>query len=139
MIEFSIEHQDINPNVNTYREWLEKVVDGFNGVISEINYILTTDDVLWDLNKTYLNHDYYTDILTFDRTEGKHIAGDVYISLDRVSENAEEYEVSFEEELRRVMAHGLLHMLGLKDSNEEEKLNMRAAETAALKLFHVKQ
>ena len=139
MIEFAVEHKHIEPIVDSYPEWLVSVATQHGKNISDITYIFTTDDRVLALNKKYLKHDYFTDILTFDRSEGHVLSGDVYISLDRVKENAEQFNVSFENELRRVMVHGILHMIGLKDKNEEQKRHMRDAENAAMELFHVKQ
>ena len=122
-----------------YASWLERLATSHDHKISHITYILSTDRHILMLNQEYLDHNYYTDVLTFDRTESGKLAGDIYISLDRVHENAEKYNVSFEEELRRVMAHGLLHMVGMGDSTEEERRRIHEAEDAALELFHVKQ
>ena len=88
-------------------------------------------------NQKYLNHDYYTDIITFDYTEEDQISGDLMISYERVKENAKKENVSVQEELRRVMAHGVLHLLGFKDKSEREAAEMRSQEDAALGLFHV--
>ena len=90
-----------------------------------------------DLNNQYLNHNYYTDIITFDYTEKDVIGGDLFISYDRVKENAKQEGVLIQHELRRVMVHGVLHLLGLRDKTEAEVKKMRAAENVALKVFHV--
>lgn len=139
MISVAIEHDSIKPIVEGYPGWLERLAASYACRISDITYILSTDQHLLKLNKEYLDHNFFTDILTFDRTENRVLAGDVYISLDRVQDNARTYDVSFETELRRVMAHGILHMVGMKDSTEEEQQRMRKAEDTALELFHVKQ
>jgi rRNA maturation RNase YbeY len=139
MIEIINEHESRKPVVTGHWEWLEQVATKHGFFISEITYIFCTDERLLELNQQFLNHDFYTDILTFDRSEGKYLAGDVYISLDRVDDNSSSYGVSFEEELRRVMAHGMLHMIGFKDKSEQEQEKMRNAENEALELFHVKQ
>ena len=139
MIDFAFEHKDIIPSLTNHETWLRRLASHHNAEISDIAYIFCSDNRLLKLNQTYLKHDYYTDILTFDRTEGKILSGDIYISLDRVQENANKYEVSFEEELRRVMAHGILHMLGIDDKTERGRQKMNSAENKALELFHVKQ
>lgn len=139
MIEFVVQHEDMDPDMTGYESWIVQVADLHEKNISEITYILTTDQEVLHLNQQYLDHDYYTDILTFERTEGALLSGDVYISLDRVRENAKKFDVSFDEELRRVMIHGLLHMIGYSDSEQEEKKKIRVAENEALELFHVKQ
>ena len=105
--------------------------------MGEISIVMCSDELLLETNQKYLNHDYYTDIITFDYTEEDQISGDLMISYDRVKENAKKENVSVQEELRRVMAHGVLHLLGLKDKSEREAAEMRAQEDAALVLFHV--
>ena len=101
--------------------------------VGEISYIFCSDDYLLDINKTYLKHDFYTDIITFDYTDAKKISGDLYISIDRVRDNAQELNLGFEQELHRVIIHGVLHLLGLKDKTEEEAKEMRKAEEECLK------
>ncbi|MDH3795494.1 MAG: rRNA maturation RNase YbeY [Flavobacteriaceae bacterium] len=122
-----------------HRSWLIRAVDQEGHNISEITYILTTDAELLELNSNFLGHDYYTDILTFDRSDNKTLNGDIFISTERVKENAVLYDESEEEELRRVMIHGILHMMGYNDSNEEEKKLMHKKENIYLKMFHVEQ
>jgi rRNA maturation RNase YbeY len=92
---------------------------------------------LLELNKKYLNHDTYTDIISFDYTDGRTIAGDIFISVDRLRENAQLFAVTFTEELRRVMAHGILHLMGYKDKSKNEIMTMRDKESEKLRLFHV--
>lgn len=98
---------------------------------------MCSDERLWEINRKYLNHDFYTDIITFDYSEGVEISGDLMISYERVKENAKEEKVTVQQELRRVMAHGVLHLLGFKDKSEEDAAEMRSQEDAALDLFHV--
>ncbi len=100
-----------------------------------IQYIFMSDEQLYEMNMEYLNHDTYTDILTFDMSEGDEIAGDMYISIDRVKDNAKEMGVPWQEELDRVMVHGLLHLLGYNDKTEEEKRIMREKEDEYLLVF----
>lgn len=139
MIEFFVEHDDIKPDLKGYEDWICRLGESHGQNISNITYILSTDSHLLDLNRQYLEHDFFTDVLTFDLGTGGELAGDIYISLDRVMENAAEQDLSWEEELRRVMAHGLLHLLGEDDSTKQEILRMRELENEALELFHVKQ
>lgn len=114
--------------------WLSKVCDLEQKSIKEINIIFCSDEYLLAMNKEYLSHDYYTDIITFDYyTEA--ITGDLFISIDRVRENALMNNVSFDNELRRVIAHGVLHLLGYGDKSEEESILMRKKENAALALI----
>ncbi|MGY3792464.1 rRNA maturation RNase YbeY [uncultured Aquimarina sp.] len=137
MINFFYESVATNINELSTVSWLNKVAVSEKKSIGEISLILCLDDYLLDINQKYLNHDTYTDIISFDNTMGNELAGDIFISVDRVKENAEIYDVDFEEELRRVMVHGLLHFCGYKDKTEEEKLVMRQKENEKLKMFHV--
>jgi rRNA maturation RNase YbeY len=111
-----------------YEVWLHTVayLEGFE--VSNLDYVFVTDDELLEMNKTYLDHDYYTDIITFDYTEGNILAGDMFISTDRVKENAVEFGVSFEKELMRVCVHGLLHLCGYGDKTDNEINLMREKE-----------
>ncbi|MEZ4686576.1 MAG: rRNA maturation RNase YbeY [Bacteroidia bacterium] len=111
--------------------WLESIARDHQFAIGEINYIFCSDDYLLALNRTHLDHDYYTDILTFPYQQ-KPIISDIYISVDRVKENAETHDTDFEKELHRVMVHGLLHLLGYDDHSEEDVLEMRKAEDLAI-------
>ena len=118
----------------------DKISTGLNDVakdhqskIKNILYIFCDDEYLLEINKEHLGHDYYTDIITFPYEEGKIIEADVLISLDRVQDNAQEYEVDYKEELMRVMVHGLLHLIGFRDKSEDETASMRAEENKALK------
>jgi probable rRNA maturation factor len=108
--------------------WLENVAKLETKSISSLTYIFCSDDYLLDINNTYLGHDYYTDIITFPYKEGDDVESDLYISLDRVKENAEDYDVSYENELKRVMVHGLLHLFGYGDKTEEDIRMMREKE-----------
>jgi len=103
--------------------WLMKIIASENKNLGDIAYIFCDDDYLLRLNQKYLDHDTYTDVITFDYTNGNTIAGDVFISTDRVRENAEHFNVDFEEELRKVMSHGILHLFGYGDKEEEEIKN----------------
>ena len=100
--------------------------------LGTINYSFLKDDDLLEMNKTFLGHNFYTDIISFDYSEKKTLAGDIYISVDRVMENSKEYKCSFEMELNRVMIHGILHFMGLKDKTKSEAANMRQAENKSL-------
>ena len=120
----------------TMADWLVRVAAAHKATIHEINYILVSDQYLLKLNQNYLDHDTLTDIITFPYDEDEHsdLGGDIYISIERVRENAIEFGVSFEDELGRVMAHGLLHLIGFEDKKPEAQKQMRAAEDAALLL-----
>jgi len=131
-----ISFQDILPvDINKtffYEKWIEEVVihEGFQ--LGDISIILCSDEYLLTINKEYLSHDYYTDIITFDYTENNVISGDLFISGDRVEENAKEYNISFLHELNRVIIHGVLHLCGYKDKTIGEKQEMRNKEDEML-------
>lgn len=120
-----------------YNLWLTKscATEGYS--ISELNYIFCDDDYLLKINQDYLQHDYLTDIITFDYVIGKSISGDLYISIDRIIENAKEFNVTFDNELKRVMVHGVLHLMGYSDKSDTATAEMRAKEDEKIKLFHV--
>lgn len=116
--------------------WLQSVATAEGQSIGEINYIFCSDDYILSINEEYLNHDYYTDIITFDNRDNTQddIEADIFVSIDRVQENAQMIQVPFDTELRRVMVHGLLHLLGYHDKSEEEISQMREKEEAYLSL-----
>ena len=113
-------------------EWIQNIVQQEDKKLGEINYIFCDDEYLHKINVEFLNHDTYTDIISFDYTMGRTISGDIYISVDRVIENAKSFGVSFQNELHRVMIHGVLHYLGWKDKTETEKTAMRNKENDCL-------
>lgn len=116
--------------------WITEIAKEKKFRIQTLNYIFCTDDYLLEINKNYLNHDTYTDIITFDQSEFEgEIEGDIYISIDRVKENSKILETKYEEELLRVLIHGLLHLCGYKDKNQREKETMRREEEKAMNLF----
>jgi probable rRNA maturation factor len=115
--------------------WIDNVVSEEGFCIGEINYIFCDDEYLHKLNVEFLQHDTLTDIISFDNTLGNLISGDIYISIERVTDNAKDFNVSFLDELHRVMIHGVLHYMGYKDKSEEEKIKMRNAENMALSRF----
>ena len=115
--------------------WISDIVRGHGKKIGRIQYVFVTDEYLFEMNSRFLQHDYYTDIITFDYHVGDVISGELFISVDRILDNAVTFDVSTEEELHRVMAHGLLHLLGFKDGSVAQKVRMREAETQALSLL----
>lgn len=118
------------------KQWLRLIAENKGYIVQDLNYIFCSDEYLLDINIQYLNHDTYTDIVTFDQSEYENeIEGDIYISIDRVKENAATLKTTYNLELLRVLAHGLLHLCGLKDKTEKEKKEMRKEEDAALSLF----
>lgn len=116
--------------------WLNELVVHHGSSIVQLTYIFCSDEYLLDINKSYLSHDYYTDIITFPFQQGKKLESDIFISLDRVKDNATLNEVSYQDELLRVMSHGVLHLLGMKDKEEEDVLKMRAEEDKAILSYH---
>lgn len=117
------------------KDWILNCIKKYKKTAGKINFIFCPDTYLLEINKEYLNHDYYTDIITFDYCEGESVSGDIYISVERVDENSKKLNEVFNIELHRVMIHGILHLIGLKDSTEEEKLKMRSAEESCLTYY----
>ena len=119
------------------KNWINCLVREHKGEISALQYIFCDDAYLLSINKEYLNHDTLTDIVTFRYSEFPHpLESDIYISVERVRDNAEAFQASFEEELRRVMIHGVLHLLGFKDKNKSDKEKMREEEDKSLLFFN---
>lgn len=114
--------------------WIQEVITKEHLELGELSYVFCSDDFLHEMNLEYLEHDTLTDIITFDYREGNMINGEIYISTDRVAENAKEFSVSFEEELHRVMIHGILHISGYDDLSDTEEKQMRTKEDWALAL-----
>ena len=119
------------------KSWLSALAKHHNCTLGDLSIVSCSDEELLAYNRQYLDHDTYTDIITFDHTEGTTLSGDLLISFERVFENAENQGVVFQEELRRVMAHGVLHLAGFKDKTPEDATVMRQAEDHALQMFHV--
>lgn len=119
-----------------YKKWLQALAHKEQKKLGNINYIFCDDDYLLNLNLQYLQHDTLTDIITFDYCEEDIIAGDIYISIERVRENAVIFKVSFDEELLRVLAHGIMHLCGYKDKSDEDAARMRQKENFAIQKFH---
>lgn len=122
-----------------HRAWLAGITSSEAKELGEINYIFCDDEYLHKINVDYLNHDTYTDIISFDYTSGNLLSGDIYVSTERVAENAQNFDQKFETELLRVMAHGLLHLCGYKDKSESESREMRQKEEEKIQMFHVEQ
>ena len=114
------------------KRWLNEVIASFDFSTGDIQIIFCTDAYLLDVNRKYLSHDYFTDIITFDDSREGKLNGDLLISIDRVKENAIEFGDSFDEELNRVIVHGILHLIGFKDKSNKDRQKMREAENKAL-------
>jgi rRNA maturation RNase YbeY len=139
MISFNYELDFKLDQEGLYADWISNVISSENKVEGDINYIFCDDDYLVEINKRYLDHDTLTDIISFDYSIGNKLQGDVFISIERVGENAIDFNVDFNEELKRVMVHGILHYCGYKDKIEDEERLMRQKEEEKMKMFHVKQ
>ena len=118
-----------------HKKWIRAWLESHKMQPGAISFIFTSNERLRLMNQEFLNHNYFTDVITFDYSEGKTISGDVFISIEQVRLNAETYSVSLEEEQRRVMIHGVLHLMAYKDASEEEKQDMREKENEALHLW----
>ncbi len=116
-------------------KWIKQVVLLENKLVGDISFVFCSDVYLLDVNRKYLNHDYFTDIITFDYVAGNVISGDIFISVDRVLENSNQFNSSFDRELKRVMVHGILHLVGYKDKTAEEKMLMTEKEDFYLNLL----
>ena len=139
MISFNYETDFQLENETQFSDWISRVILSENKKEGDINYIFCDDEYLLQINQEHLQHDYYTDIISFDYTIGNEINGDMFISVDRVKENAEDFNVTFEEELKRVIVHGVLHYCGYKDKSEADEFLMRSKEDEKLAMFHVEQ
>ena len=139
MISFNYETDFELVNEEAFENWIIDIVDSEASAVGEINYVFCDDEYLHKINVEYLNHDTLTDIISFDYTVGNLIQGDIFISIERVKDNANDFKVSFEEELKRVMAHGVLHYCGYKDKTGADAELMRQKEEEKIKLFHVEQ
>lgn len=123
-------------NESEFSTWLENIVEAEKFELEQLNYIFCNDEYLHKINVEYLNHDTYTDIITFDNSEEENqIEGDIFISIERIIDNAKDRNLPFEEELKRVLAHGALHLCGYKDKTEAEAKEMRAKEAWAMDIF----
>lgn len=118
-----------------YKNWIKTIINNEHFKTGEINYIFCDDEYLLKINQQYLKHDEFTDIITFDYREGVVLSGDIYISIIRVRENALNFGVTFQDELLRVLSHGIFHLCGYKDKTKTTALNMRNKEQEAIKLF----
>ncbi|MDE5744433.1 MAG: rRNA maturation RNase YbeY [Paramuribaculum sp.] len=122
-------------DVTLMEEWLKNVAESHKKILGELCYIFCDDETIIKVNREFLNHDYYTDIITFDYSRRKLVSGDMYISLDTVASNATDLAVDYQAELNRVIVHGLLHLCGINDKGEGEREIMEAHENAALSML----
>ena len=134
MIDFNYLNNFQLSNEQEVRGWLEFVLDEEDRELGEVSYIFCDDDYLYDLNVKHLKHNTLTDIISFDYSLGKVVSGDIYISVERVEENAKDRQIEFADELHRIMVHGLLHYIGYKDKTEAQRKTMRKKEDYYLSL-----
>lgn len=139
MINFNYETEFTLDNEQAFADWLSAVIVSESKNEGEISYIFCDDEYLHKINVEYLNHDTLTDIISFDYTVGNELNGDIFVSVERVADNAKDFNVSFEEELKRVLAHGILHYCGYKDKSDADAELMRSKEDEKITMFHVEQ
>jgi len=120
-------------------EWIEKIIELESKVLGEVNFIFSNDENLLKMNQKYLKHDYYTDVITFNYNEDAKLSGDIFISIDRLKDNAKMRAIPFETELRRVMIHGVLHLIGYNDEDAETQATMRSKEDFCLNLHPLRK
>jgi len=137
MISFNYETDFELDNEEQYEDWISRIIESEGFDEGEINYIFCDDEYLHKINVEYLDHDTLTDIISFDYTVGNLIQGDIFVSVERVKDNANDFNVSFEEELKRVLSHGVLHYCGYKDKSPEDEALMRSKEEEKMQMFHV--
>lgn len=136
MIQFNYETAFKLENEAAVQSWIISCIKSYGFIEGEINYILCDDEYLHKLNVEFLKHDTFTDVISFDYTLGKLISADIFISVERVHENAQKFSQNVDNELNRVLIHGILHCLGFKDKSEEEKQKMRFEEDKCLSLLN---
>ena len=137
MISFNYETDFELENEAQYEDWISRIIESEGFDEGEINYIFCDDEYLHKINVEYLDHDTLTDIISFDYTVGNLIQGDIFVSVERVQDNAKDFNVSFDEELKRVLSHGVLHYCGYKDKSLEDEALMRFKEEEKMQMFHV--
>lgn len=139
MIDFNFEDVEFDlPDKNTLTDWIKLAVESEGKTLGDITYVFCSDEYLWNMNKQYLNHDYYTDIITFDYVKDDIISGDLFISYDRILDNAEKFKVLRETELLRVMIHGVLHLIGYDDVTDELEREIHKKEDFYIDIFEKK-
>jgi rRNA maturation RNase YbeY len=137
MISFNYETNFALENESNYEDWITRIINSEGFEAGEINYIFCDDEYLHKINMEYLNHDTLTDIISFDYSVGNLLQGDIFISVERVADNAKDFNVTFDDELKRVLSHGVLHYCGYKDKSPKDEASMREKEEEKMKMFHV--
>lgn len=138
MISFNYETDFELSDETAISEWLSNVIISESKKEGDINYIFCDDEYLHKINVEYLDHDTLTDIISFDYSVGNELHGDIFVSVERVADNAKDFNVSFDEELKRVLVHGILHYAGYKDKSEQDELKMRQKEDEKLLIYKSK-
>jgi probable rRNA maturation factor len=139
MIHFNYETDFELSNETQFSNWISGIIVSENKKEGEISYVFCDDQYLLQINMEHLQHDTLTDIISFDYSLGNELSGDIFISVERVKDNANDFNVTFDEELKRVMAHGVLHYCGFKDTTDSDSEKMRIKEDEKIKMFHVEQ
>ena len=137
MISFNYETDFKLDNEAQYKDWISRIIESEGFDEGEINYIFCDDDYLHKINVEYLDHDTLTDIISFDYTVGNVLQGDIFVSVERVKDNANDFSVPFDDELKRVLSHGVLHYCGYKDKSPKDEALMRSKEEEKMQMFHV--
>ena len=126
------------PSKRLLKAWIKEFVSNHGKKVGELAIVFCSDEKILEVNQNFLQHDYYTDIITFDYSEGEIISGDIFISVERVQENATSHQVDYNTELLRVLAHGVLHLIGFQDKEEKKKVEMTRNEDLCMSLFFTK-
>lgn len=137
MISFNYETDFKLDNEAQYEDWISRIIESEGFDEGEINYIFCDDDYLHKINVEYLDHDTLTDIISFDYKVGNVLQGDIFVSVERVKDNANDFNVPFDDELKRVLSHGVLHYCGYKDKSPKDEALMRSKEEEKMQMFHV--
>lgn len=141
MNSISFHNEGVNtktPSKRLLKAWIKEFVSNHGKKVGELAFVFCSDEKILEVNQNFLQHDYYTDIITFDYCEGEIVSGDIFISVERVQENAVSHKVDYNTELLRILAHGVLHLLGFQDKKEKNKIEMMRNEDLCMSLFFTK-
>jgi rRNA maturation RNase YbeY len=141
MNSISFHNEGVNtktPSKRLLKAWIKEFVSNHGKKVGELAFVFCSDEKILEVNQNFLQHDYYTDIITFDYCEGEIVSGDIFISVERVQENAVSHKVDYNTELLRILAHGVLHLIGFQDKKEKNKIEMTRNEDLCMSLFFTK-
>lgn len=141
MNSISFHNEGVNtktPSKRLLKAWIKEFVSNHGKKVGELAFVFCSDEKILEVNQNFLQHDYYTDIITFDYCEGEIVSGDIFISVERVQENAVSHKVDYNTELLRILAHGVLHLIGFQDKKEKNKIEMTRNEDLCVSLFFTK-